>query len=185
MIETFHGNSLCTVCIFLGDSWPYLLERLVLPHPVTSLAAQVSMLFNIGVWMPRGDISGCHLPQESLSDRIAKFFCSPYERYYNLIYSALFHYHPNVLHQYLCCILRSTTTINQYHLLPKSVVGVLNINSWASSTILEPASLRNQTLGQHRRTWLRISHSGYNTPEEDAGVSFWGLDTVYQPTPLI
>ena len=47
------GQSLSCV-YFLGDSWPYLLVRLVLPHPVTSLAAQVSMLFNLGARMPRG-----------------------------------------------------------------------------------------------------------------------------------
>jgi len=65
------------------------------------------------------------------------------------------------------------------------VVGVLNINSWGSSTSPEPVSLRNQPLGQHRRTWLRPSHSGYNTPiittirdlvyNSGSHISFWSF----------
>jgi len=73
---------------------------------MTSLPAQVSMLFNQGVWTPRGTfwIVACY---RNLSDHIAKFLCPPYERYYNLIHSALHHYHPNALHQLFYCILRS------------------------------------------------------------------------------
>ena len=55
------GQSLS--CVYFGrNSWPYLLVRPVLPHPMTSLAAQVSMLFNLGVWMPRGTfrVVTCH-----------------------------------------------------------------------------------------------------------------------------
>jgi hypothetical protein len=43
-------------------------------------------------------------------------------------------------------------------------------------------SLGNQLHGQHQRTWFWPSHSGYNTPGGRYGVSFWGLDTVYQQT---
>ena len=54
LTEVLHVDSRWPACILFRDSWPYLLVRLVLPHPVTSLAAQVSMLFNLGARMPRG-----------------------------------------------------------------------------------------------------------------------------------
>ena len=47
------GQSLSCV-YFFGHSWPYLLVRLALAHPMMSLADQVSMLFNLGVWMSQG-----------------------------------------------------------------------------------------------------------------------------------
>ena len=52
MIKKFHVDSHCPECI-LGDSLPYLLVCLVLTPSVTSPAAQVSMLFNLRVWMPQ------------------------------------------------------------------------------------------------------------------------------------
>jgi len=66
-------RSLCTVTVlrvFLGDSWPYLLLRLVLQHPMTSLSARVSILFNLEIWMPSGKfpVVTCY---RKLSDRIA------------------------------------------------------------------------------------------------------------------
>ena len=86
---------------------------------MTSLAAQVSMLYNLGAWMPRGDISGRHLPQETLSDRIDKF--------------SLFSLRAALQFDLQCVVLsspqRTTSVFTLYSPISKSVVGVLNINS--------------------------------------------------------
>jgi hypothetical protein len=55
------GQSLSCV-YFLGDSWPYLLVRLVLTHPMTSLAPPSFDAIWSRVWMPRGTfrVVTCH-----------------------------------------------------------------------------------------------------------------------------
>jgi len=95
----------CPVCFFLGGGGLVSIFGSN-AHPMTSYAARISMLFNLGDWDASGDILVRRVLQESLSDHIAKFLCSPYERNYNLINSALHQYHPNALHQLLYCILR-------------------------------------------------------------------------------
>jgi len=58
----------------------------------------------------------------------------------------------------------------------------MNINSKVSRTSLLPVSLSNQPLSHHWFTWFWPSHSVYDALGGRSGVSFWGWDTVYQPT---
>jgi len=83
------------------------------------------LLFNVGGLDASGDISGCHLQQESLSDRIAKYSLFSVRAVLQLDLQSFESIEP------LFFILNSDqlTTINQYHLLPKCTVGFLNINS--------------------------------------------------------
>jgi len=92
-------------------------------RPMTSYPDQIPMLFNLGIGMPRGTFRfiACY---RNLSDHITKFLCSPYQRYYNLINSALHHYHPNALHQlfyskvwlesWISILMRPTWALNQH-----------------------------------------------------------------------
>ena len=64
--------TVAVLLVFFGDLRPYLVVRLVQPRRMMSLATQALMLFNLGVWMPRGTFLVVTL-QESLSDHIAKF----------------------------------------------------------------------------------------------------------------
>ena len=113
---------------FLGDSWPYLLVRLVLPHPVTSLAAQVWMLFNLGAWMPRGAfrVVTCH---RNLSDRIAKFSLFSLRAVLQLDLQRVVSLSPQRIASVFTLYSPIYYNNKPVTFTPQSVVGVLNTNS--------------------------------------------------------
>jgi len=73
-----------------------------------------------------------------------------------------FIYHHSALHHLLLLAPYQQATINQLLFPSRVVIGFVNVNSQVFSTTLIPVSIRNQPLGQHRRTWLRPSHSHYH-----------------------
>jgi hypothetical protein len=143
--------------------WPYLvmfgLQRLV-----TSLDAKFwcHIIMRFGNLGGGGDILGHHLLQESLSEYIAKISLW-LKSLYKLNFQIIFNLSPQHTQSVTFVITYQQTTIKQLFFPSRILIVFVNINPEVSSTSLIRVSLRNQPLGQHRRTWLRPSHPGYNS----------------------
>ena len=80
----------------------------------------------------------------------------------NLFNSALLHLSPQRTTSSYFVTFSQQATINHKFLPIKVVIGFVNINSQVSTRTLYQSPSVNQPLSQHRHTWLRASHSGYN-----------------------
>jgi len=146
--------------------WPYLVMRGLLTTPRDVTWPQILMLYNQEVWKPLWKNLGLHLLQESLPDCFSKFLCvsevSLRVKLINLLRVHCFSYQNSALHQLIFVFSNHRTTINLHILPPRICVGSLEYQFLSVQHEPETASLWNQPLGHHRRSWHRTSYSGYN-----------------------
>ena len=135
--------------------------------PCDVARSQILMLYNQEVWKPRRTFLAIACCRNCCPNTSPKFHCvtevSLQAEIPNYIYSGLLHLSPQRTSPATCVITYQQATISQLFFPSRVVIGFVNIKSKVSSTSLIPVSLSIQSLGQHRHTWLRPSHSGFNS----------------------
>jgi hypothetical protein len=127
---------------------------------------QILMLYNQQVWKPRGTFLVIACCRNRCPNTSPTFLCvievSLQAKLLNYFNSALLHLSPQRTTSVIFVISNQQAKINQQILSFKSCDWIREYQFLSVHKSLIPSSLSKQALAQHRRTWLRPSHSGYN-----------------------
>jgi len=145
------------------DHTTYVVMRGVAPNSVTSLDPKCWWYLIRGIGSLWGHSWWSLATGIAVWSHSQIFSVLPTSGTYNYSTVRCIIYHHSALHQLFYYIPYQRATINQHYLLFKSCVWSLEHQFLSVLHEHEPISLMDQPLGHHRRTWLRPSHSGYNS----------------------